>query len=169
MHHRPDIFLSSGAAHFERLRALVPRVREHGRVHVASSFLTEAQIDAISPEVDFLHRPRHSANPYLNFVLFFIRDAHGLARGDTLLKIDTDVDLCPDWFDYVEESIAAHPDAVLLGTHAGTNRIDYDIRGPLVRQGGSQEMPRRLPEARHGANRGDHGRSRQTLDAGQNR
>ncbi|MDJ0851591.1 MAG: hypothetical protein QNK04_24720 [Myxococcota bacterium] len=129
-----DIFVASGASQYERLRALLPRLRPHGRLHVVSSFLGAAQLAALAGEVDALHQPRHSENAYGNFVLFFIRDAHRLATSRYLLKIDTDVELAPDWFDYVEESLAAHPQAVLVGSHAGTNQVDYDISGALVRQ-----------------------------------
>ncbi len=129
-----DIFVSSGARHFERLRGLLPRLRPFGSLHLVSSFLGERQLAAIEADVDRVHRPRHSEDPYRNFVLFFIRDAHALATGRYLLKIDTDVELAPDWFGYLEESLRAHPEAVLLGTHAGTNQVDYDISGPLVRE-----------------------------------
>jgi hypothetical protein len=35
---------------------------------------------------------------------------------------------------YMDECLSDRPDAVLFGTHAGTNRVDYDISGPLVRR-----------------------------------
>ncbi len=129
-----DIFVSSGEAQARRLPGLLPLLRPHGRLHLASSFLSPDQIAAFESQVDVLHRPALARDPYRNFVLFFIREAHRLASSRYLLKVDTDVVLRPDWFDYLQESLAVHPDAVLLGSHAGTNRVDFDISGPLVRE-----------------------------------
>jgi hypothetical protein len=128
-----DIFVAAGARHHPRLRSLLPLLRPHGAVHVVSSFLDARQLRDLEPEVDFLHEPRLAPDPYRNFLLFFIREVNGLTRAARFLKIDTDVVLRPDWFDFVREGLEARPECVLFGSHAGSNRIDYRICGPLVR------------------------------------
>lgn len=129
---RFDIFVCSHSADFERLRELLPRLRPYGRVHLASSFLTRAEIEAVEPLYDVLHEPYHSDDGYDNFALFCIRDLNRAARTPWFIKIDCDVALSRDWIGYVEEGLAEHPDAVLFGTHSGTNRVEYDISGPLI-------------------------------------
>jgi hypothetical protein len=134
MSQRYDIFISSGVRQFEDLRALLPDLRPHGALHVCSSFLDEKQLAALAPLVDHVHQPRHSDDPYSNFNLFNIRDLARLARAPHFIKLDTDMRLRPGWISYVDECLSDRPDAVLFGTHAGTNRVDYDISGPLVRR-----------------------------------
>jgi hypothetical protein len=128
-----DIFIASGEPQFEQLLALLPMLRPHGRVHVCSSFLTDAQLAVLDPQVDVVHFPRHSEDAYENFNLFCIRDINRVATAPWFIKIDTDVQLSRDWFDYVAECLDTLPDPVLFGTHGGTNWIDYHISGELVR------------------------------------
>lgn len=134
MRHSYDIFVCSGAPQFEDLRALLPKLRPHGSLHVCSSFLTETQLEEVAPLADHIHQPRHSDDPYTNFNLFCIRDLARHASAPHFIKLDTDMRLRPGWISYVEECLSGRPDTVLFGTHAGTNRVDYDISGPLVRR-----------------------------------
>lgn len=134
MGQRYDIFISSGEPQFERLLGLLPLLRPHGTVHLCSSFLSEEQVRRVAPQVDFVHHPPHSPDPYENFNLFFIRDLARLATAHHFIKLDTDIRLREDWISYVDECLADVPDAVLFGAHAGSNRVEYDISGPLVRR-----------------------------------
>ena len=114
--------------------------------------------DVIAPLVDHLHQPRHNDDPYSNFNLFNIRDLARLARAPHFIKLDTDMRLRPGWISYVDECLSDRPEAVLFGTHAGTNRVDYDVSGPLVRRrlgadvafSATEDVPARLREANDG-------------------
>jgi hypothetical protein len=130
--HRFDIFVCGHSADFDRLYALLPKVRPFGRVHVGSSYLVSREIQAIRPLCDVIHEPCHHATGYENFNLFCVRDLNRLARAPYFIKIDCDVVLADDWIRYVQEGLAERPEAVLFGTHSGTNRIEYDICGPLA-------------------------------------
>jgi hypothetical protein len=134
MREKYDIFISSGAAHFADLIHLLPLLSPHGTVHLASTNLSDEQLAAVESEVDVLRVPRHDPDPYENFKLFCIRDINRMAKAPWFIKLDTDVQLRDDWIDYVEECRAERPDAVFFGPHAGSNRIEYDISGPLVRR-----------------------------------
>lgn len=129
---RFDIVVCGGAAQFDGLRRLLPKVAPFGTVHLASSYLEPEQLAALRPYTDVLHEPRHDPNGYENFRLFCIRDLNWVGHSPYFIKIDTDVDLADGWFDYVERCIARRPRAVLFGTHRGSNKINYDISGPLV-------------------------------------
>jgi hypothetical protein len=129
-----DIVICSGAGQMDALAALLPLLRPHGVVHLVSSRLTSEQLDALEGAYDLLHRPDHSPDPYDNFKLFCIRDMHRLVNAPWFVKVDTDVRLAPDWFDYVRECIARLPDTVLFGTTPGFNRLEYHVTGPLVRR-----------------------------------
>jgi len=131
---RFDIVICSGRAQVSKLRQLLPRVAPFGTVHLASSYLEPGQFEQLRPWVDVLHEPRHHPDGYQNFNLFCIRDLNWIGEAPYFIKLDTDVELAEDWIDYVEESLGAHPDAILIGTHAGSNKIDYDVSGPLVRR-----------------------------------
>lgn len=129
-----DIVICSGGAHVSRLKRLLPRVAPFGTVHLASSYLHPADFEELRPWVDVLHEPRYDPDGYQNFRLFCIRDVNRIGEEPYFIKLDTDVEVADDWIDYVEESLATHPEAVLIGTHEGTNKIDYDISGSLVRR-----------------------------------
>jgi hypothetical protein len=131
---RFDIFICAHAGDFPKLLGLLPRLRPFGSVHVGSSYLTPAQVEEVRPLCDVVHEPRHDPNGYDNFALFCVRDLNGLARAPWFIKLDCDIALADDWIDYVDEGLAEHPEAVLFGTHSGTNRVDFDISGPLVRR-----------------------------------
>lgn len=134
MREKFDILICSGAQHFDALRRLLPLLRPHGTVHVVSTFLSRAQLAAIQDDIDMLWLPQLAPDPYENFKLFCIREINRTPKAPWFIKLDTDVRLQPDWIDWVEECLALRPDAVLFGPHAGSNRIDYDISGPLVRR-----------------------------------
>ena len=129
-----DIVICSGGAQVSRLRRLLPRVAPFGTVHLASSYLQRRQFEELRPWVDVLHEPQHHSDGYQNFRLFCIRDLNWIGEAPYFIKLDTDVEVGDDWIDYVEEALEAHPDAVLIGTHEGSNKIDYDISGSLVRR-----------------------------------
>jgi len=128
-----DIIICSGAPHFEELKRLLPRLGPHGTVHLVSTGLTPQQVAAVESDVDVLLAPQHDPDPYENFKLFCIRECNRIPKSPWFVKLDTDVQLRHDWIDYVEECLAMHPDAVLFGPHEGSNRLEYDITGPLVR------------------------------------
>ena len=128
-----DIIICSGASHFEDLKGLLPRLTPHGTVHLVSTGLTRRQELAVESDVDVLLAPRYDPDPYENFKLFCIRECHRVAKAPWFIKLDTDVQLRHDWIDYVEECVAMRPDAGLFGPHQGSNRLEYDISGPLVR------------------------------------
>jgi hypothetical protein len=128
-----DVVIVAGSSQFESLRRLLPRLEQAGTVHLVSSYLTDAQIAALDGLYDVLHEPRLHPEGYENFKLFCIRKLNRVVTAPRFIKLDTDVGLADDWLDYVEETLALHPDAVLFGPHSGSNLIDYRISGPLVR------------------------------------
>ena len=131
---RFDIVICAGAAQFADLQRLLPIVAPCGTVHLASSYLEPEQIAALSPWVDVLHEPKHDADGYKNFRLFCIRDINRVVSAPYFIKLDTDVVLSADWIKYVEDCLRHDPDAVLLGPNEGSNKINYDISGSLVRR-----------------------------------
>lgn len=128
-----DIFICGGTQHFAQLRALLPKLMPYGTVHLASSFLSEIDLHELHGLYDVLHMPRHSPDGYHNFELFSIRDINRLAAAPWFIKLDADVDLDPAWIGYVEESIAAHPDAVLFGPRRGNVDVDVELHNVMGR------------------------------------
>jgi len=126
-----DIFLCGGTQHFAQLRHLLPKLLPYGTVHLASSFLSQIELHELHGLYDVLHTPRHSRDGYYNFELFSIRDINRLATAPWFIKLDADVDVDPGWIGYVEESIAAHPDAVLFGPIRGNVDINAELHGVL--------------------------------------
>ncbi|MEA2490469.1 MAG: hypothetical protein QOH21_2261, partial [Acidobacteriota bacterium] len=131
---RFDIFICGGSQHVPMLKALLAKLHPHGIVHLGSSFLTAADLDELAGLYDVLHTPSHSADPYENFELFCIRDIHRIATAPYFVKLDADTHLEPDWIDYVEECLAAHPDAVLFGPRKGDVDVAFRIAGAPVRR-----------------------------------
>ena len=129
-----DIFICGGSQHVQLLLPLLRKLQPYGRVHLASCVLTPEDLEQLSGLYDVLHTPRHSADGYRNFELFSIRDINRLAGAPYFIKLDADVHLEPDWIDYVEECIAAYPDAVLFGPRAGNLAINFTLAGALVRR-----------------------------------
>lgn len=129
-----DIFICGGSQHFEKLRALLPKLRPFGRLHLASITLSERELSELRGCYDVLHRPRHERDGYLNFNLFCIRDLNRLATAPHFIKLDADVSAREDWVNYVDESLRAHPDAVLFGIKEGLARVNVQLAGPLVRR-----------------------------------
>ncbi|MBV9493786.1 MAG: hypothetical protein JOZ54_06040, partial [Acidobacteria bacterium] len=129
-----DIFLCGGSQHVDLLESLLPKLRAGGKVHLASCFLTDADLDRLAGLFDVLHTPRHSADPYCNFELFSIRDINRLATAPWFVKLDADVKLEPGWLEYVHECIESHPDAVLFGPRKGNVPVTLELSGALVRQ-----------------------------------
>jgi hypothetical protein len=129
-----DIFICGGSQHVSMLKPLLGRLLPYGQVHLGSCFLSEADLHELRGLYDVLHEPRHSADGYLNFELFSIRDINRLAAAPYFVKLDADVHVATDWIEYVEECIGAYPDAVLFGPMKGNNRINFEISGALVRQ-----------------------------------
>jgi len=129
-----DIFICSGSQHVRMLIPLLRKLQPYGKVHLASCVLSNADLNQMRGLYDLLHTPSHSEDGYLNFELFSIRDINRLATAPYFVKLDADVHLEPDWIEYVEESIAAHPDAVLFGPRKGNNDITFTLSGALVRQ-----------------------------------
>lgn len=132
--HLYDVFVCGGSQHLNMLKSLLRKLQPYGRVHLASSFLTNADLDQLSGLYDVLHKPRHSLDGYHNFELFSIRDINRLATAPYFIKLDADIHLGPDWIRYVEETIAGHPDAVLFGPSKGDVEISFEISGAPVRQ-----------------------------------
>ncbi|MBC8031789.1 MAG: hypothetical protein H7Z16_17025 [Pyrinomonadaceae bacterium] len=129
-----DVFICGGSQHVHLLKPLLGKLQPYGRVHLASSFLSDTDLDQLDGLYDVLHTPRHSPDGYHNFELFSIRDINRLATAPYFIKLDADIHLEPDWIDYVEESIAAFPDVVLFGPRKGNNDINFQLSGALVRQ-----------------------------------
>lgn len=129
-----DVFICGGSQHVHLLSPLLRKLQPYGKVHLASSFLSETDLDQLLGLYDLLHTPRHSPNGYNNFELFSIRDINRLAQAPYFVKLDADVDLEPDWIAYVEECLAAYPDVVLFGPLKGNNAINFQVSGTLVRQ-----------------------------------
>jgi len=130
---RFDIFLCGGSQHVELLRSLLPKLLPYGTVHLGSSFLSDADLAQLRGLYDVLHTPRHSDDGYRNFELFTIRDVNRLATAPYFIKLDADVDITDDWVTYVDEALAAHPDAVLFGPDRGNVDVNFEISGALVR------------------------------------
>src|SRR5215510_7260535 len=114
-----DIFVCGGSQHVMLLKSLLRTLQPYGTIHLASSFFTDDELRQLQELYDVLHLPKHSDDGYANFELFSIRDINRLARAPHFIKLDADVELQPDWIRYVEESLAAHPDAVLFGPKRG--------------------------------------------------
>jgi len=129
-----DIFLCGGSQHVAMLGPLLQKLIPFGTVHLGSSYLTDDDLRQLDGLYDVLHTPRHDPNAYFNFELFSIRDINRLATAPYFVKLDADIHLAPDWIGYVEECIAAHPDAVLFGPNRGNLDIAFEISGPAVRQ-----------------------------------
>ncbi|HKP73842.1 MAG TPA: hypothetical protein VJT82_12945 [Pyrinomonadaceae bacterium] len=129
-----DIFICGGSEHVPMLKTMLGKLQPFGKVHLGSCFLSEADLAQLRGLYDVLHTPRHSPDGYRNFELFSIRDINRLAAAPYFVKLDADIHVEPDWIDYVEECIAAHPDAVLFGARKGNNNINFEISGALVRQ-----------------------------------
>lgn len=129
-----DIFICGGSQHVHLLLPLLHKLRPYGRVHLVSSFLSNADLNQLRGLYDLLVQPRHSDDGYTNFELFCIRDINRLAVAPYFIKLDADVQLQPDWIEYVEECIADHPNAVLFGPRSGNNAINFTLAGELVRQ-----------------------------------
>jgi hypothetical protein len=129
-----DVFICGGSQHVSQLKPLLSKLQPYGTVHLASCFLSAGDLHQLQGLYDVLHRPRHSENGYCNFELFSIRDINRLARAPYFVKLDADVHLEPDWMTYVEESLAAHPDAVLFGPRRGNVDINFEISGAPVRR-----------------------------------
>jgi hypothetical protein len=135
-----DLFVAGGTQHVSLLNTLLPKLQPYGTVHLASSFLTGADLAQLRGLYDVLHTPRHSEDGYFNFELFTIRDINTIASAPYFVKLDADTQLEPDWFEYVEECLAAQPDAVLFGPRQGNVDITFNISGGLVREVLGQEI-----------------------------
>jgi hypothetical protein len=131
---RFDIFICGGSQHVEALARLLPKLLPYGTVHLASSYLSEIDLFALHGLYDVLHTPRYSRDGYHNFELFSIRDINRIATAPHFIKLDADVEVEHEWIAYVEECIAARPDAVLFGPRRGNVDVTWEISGPLVRR-----------------------------------
>jgi len=129
-----DVFICGGSQHVAMLEPLLGRLHPFGRVHLASSFLSEDDIRRLEGLYDVLHRPRHSPDGYRNFELFSIKDINRLATAPFFVKLDADIELAEDWVEYVEECIEARPNAVLFGPWKGSHEINADLSDALARQ-----------------------------------
>ena len=129
-----DVFVCGGSQHVSLLKPLLQAVLPYGTVHLASSFLSDDELDELRGLYDVLHRPKHSDDGYCNFELFSIRDINRLARARHFIKLDADIHLEPDWIDYVKENLDSYPDAVLFGPERGNVDINFEISGAPVRQ-----------------------------------
>lgn len=130
---RFDIFLCGGSQHLPMLGPLLRKLHPHGTVHLGSSFLSDDDLRVLDGLYDVLHTPRHSDDGYYNFELFSIHDINRLATAPYFIKLDADIHLADDWIDYVEECIAAHPEAVLFGPRRGNIDVTFSIEGEAVR------------------------------------
>jgi len=131
---RFDIFVCGGSQHVDLLEPLLERLVPYGRVHLASSFLSAADLRRLRGRYDVLHRPMHSVDGYANFELFCIKDIYRLAAAPYFIKLDADVTLADDWIGYVEGCIADHPQAVLVGPWKGDVDIDVELCGAPIRR-----------------------------------
>jgi hypothetical protein len=129
-----DVFICGGSQHVPLLRPLLRKLKPCGKVHLASCILSPEDLKQLDGLYHVLHTPQHSADGYCNFELFSIRDINRIATAPYFIKLDADVHLEPDWIEYVEECIAAFPDAVLFGPRAGNLAINFTLAGALVRQ-----------------------------------
>lgn len=137
---RFDIFLCGGSQHLAMLGPLLRKLQPWGTVHLGSSFLSESDLEALAGLYDVLHTPKHSEDGYYNFELFSIHDINRIATAPYFVKLDADIHIEPDWIDYVEECIAANPDAVLFGPRKGNVDVSYSIEGEPVRALLQQEI-----------------------------
>ncbi|HSS22492.1 MAG TPA: hypothetical protein VLL54_20645 [Pyrinomonadaceae bacterium] len=135
-----DIFVAGGPQHVAQLKALLPKLHAYGTVHLASSFLTSVELAQLQGQFDVLHQPHHSSDGYHNFELFSIRDINKIARAPYFVKLDADTHIEPDWIDYVEACITAHPDTVLFGPRKGNVDISLQISGRVVQEKLSREI-----------------------------
>jgi hypothetical protein len=129
-----DIFICGGSQHVQLLLPMLAKLRPYGRVHLASSFFNDDDLQQLGGRYDVLVKPRHTDDGYCNFELFCIRDINRLAVAPYFIKLDADVQLQPDWIRYVEDCIATHPGVVLFGPRQGNNKINFTLSGKLVRQ-----------------------------------
>jgi len=130
-----DIFINGGSQHLPHLKVLLPKMHPHGRVHLGSAFLTDAEITELGPHCDFVHKPNHAPGwDYLTHILHCTRSLNTLAQGDWFVKTDADTDLSGDWFDYVEEGVARYPDAVMFGVRRDPHVFDVTVAGTLARR-----------------------------------
>jgi hypothetical protein len=129
-----DVFVCGGSQHVSLLKPLLKTLLPFGTVHLGSSFFSDTELDELRGLYDVLHEPRHSNDGYSNFELFSIRDINRLASAPHFIKLDADTYLDPDWIKYVEESLQAHPDAVLFGPNRGNVDINVELSGAAVRQ-----------------------------------
>lgn len=129
-----DVFISGGSQHLPILKPLLETLQGYGKVHLASCFLSSADLHQLRGLYDVLHTPLHSLDGYCNFELFTIRDINRLASAPYFVKLDADIHLEPDWIKYVEEGIAAYSNAVLFGPRKGDVDINFQISGASVRQ-----------------------------------
>lgn len=129
-----DVFVCGGSQHVALLRSLLAALLPYGTVHLASCFLSQSDRAELRGLYDVLHTPAHSTQGYTNFELFVIRDINRLAAAPYFIKLDADVQLAADWIEYVEESIAVHPDAVLFGPRQGNVDVNFQLSGALVRR-----------------------------------
>jgi hypothetical protein len=114
-----DIFIAGGVYHFARLRALLPLLASHGRVHLASIRLNSREIEELRPFCWRIHSPDHDPDGYRNFCLYCTRDLNRLASSDYFIKIDADVELGDNWIEYVDDQIRLNPQVVLFGPIQG--------------------------------------------------
>src|SRR5215218_2490698 len=121
-----DVFVCGGSQHVASLKPLLKTIYPYGTVHLGSSFLSDEELRELEGLYDVLHEPKHSDDGYSNFELFSIRDINRLARAPYFIKLDADVYLESDWIKYVEESLAAQPDAVLFGPKHGNVEINFE-------------------------------------------
>ena len=132
---RIDIFINGGSQHFDSLKKLLPKMHPHGRVHLASIFLTDEEIAELEPHCDFVHRPQHAPKwDYRTHILYCTREINTLATGDWFVKTDADTKLKDNWFEYVENGVKDHPDSVLFGVRRAPDKLDVSITGELVRR-----------------------------------
>lgn len=129
-----DVFICAGSQHVRMLKPLLLKLQPYSNVHLASCFLSNADLDQLRGLYDVLHTPQHSSDGYINFELFSIRDINRIATAPYFVKLDADIHLEPDWIEYVEESLATYPDVVLFGPRKGNVNITFQILGALVRQ-----------------------------------
>lgn len=137
---RFDIFICGGSQHVSMLKPLLSKLQPYGKVHLASCFLSNADLQQLRGLYDVLHTPQHSPEGYCNFELFSIRDINRLATAPYFIKLDADVHLEPDWIAYVEECIAADSGVALFGPRKGNVNITFRIAGALVQQLLHQEI-----------------------------
>jgi len=137
---RFDIFICGGSQHVAMLQPLLAKLQPFGTIHLASSFLTDDDLRQLHGRFDVLHTPRHSPDGYSNFELFSIRDINRLATAPYFVKLDADIELDDDWIAYVEECLAASPDAVLFGPRQGNREVTMELSGGMVRELLGQEI-----------------------------